>query len=85
VTGFGERQVRSLVIAHEERSAPQRAQLEAARRKTVAITPRRVDASELLSGKTAAIATTSKLVARIGGVARKGAAELPVATVRRDV
>jgi hypothetical protein len=30
------------------------------------------------------IAALSKSVARIGDVARKGAAELPVATVRRD-
>jgi hypothetical protein len=34
--------------------------------------------------ETATIAMTGELVARIGGVARKGAAELPIATVRRD-
>ena len=35
--------------------------------------------------KTAAITKALELVARVGGAARKGAAELPVATVRRDV
>ena len=41
---------------------------------TVEITPRRVDARGFGRGKTAAIARTLKLVARIGGPARKSAA-----------
>ena len=47
--------------------------------------PQRVDALSSAANKTVAIARLGELVARVGGVARKGAAELPVATVRREV
>ena len=52
--------------------------------KTVAIWPPRVDAPGSASRKTAAIATVSEMVARIGGVAGKGAAEQTVAPDERE-
>ena len=52
---------------------------------TVAISAPRVDGRGSLLRKTAAIAMVGELMARIEDVAWKGAAELPVATVRRDV
>ena len=52
--------------------------------KTGAITMRRVDGRGPLPRKTVAIAMVGELVAPIGGVPSKGAAELPVATVRRE-
>jgi hypothetical protein len=57
----------------------------AAGRKTVAIPPQRVDGLSSLLGNTAAIAVAGELVARISGVARKGAAELASAPDERDV
>ena len=53
-------------------------------RKTVAITPQRVDGLSSQLGNTTAIAVTGDLVARIGGVAWKGAAELASAPDERE-
>jgi len=73
-----------LTIAHGERRLQRRAQLENACRKTVAIAPRRVDALGSATSTTVAITMVGELVARIGGVARKGAAELASAPDERE-
>ena len=52
--------------------------------KTVTMAPRRVDASGSAARNTVAIMPLRKLVAPIGGVAGKGAAELASAPDERD-
>ena len=73
-----------MTIARRERRSPRGAHLKTALGKTVAIVPRRVDALSSATGKTVVIPMVSELVARVGGVARKGAAELASAPDERE-
>jgi hypothetical protein len=77
--------MRLLNIDRGKLHSPRRARLGTARGKTIAIPPRRVDGLSDRRDKTLAIALPGELVARIGGVAWKGAAELAVAPDERDL
>jgi hypothetical protein len=69
--------MRLLNIDRGRLHSPQRSLFESARGKTFLIAPRRVDGPSVRRDKTLAIALHRELLARIGGVARKGAAEQP--------